>query len=118
MQKFEIKNVLIIHISSYLTTDTQKIFQKLFFVLRKDIWEVIKIKRLTQFQKKNQSGGAFYAIALGIGILVSTLSSLVMNAISMAQGNQQNANTNYGFRRTTIMRLSAVPSRSSISIIS
>ncbi|MCQ2956981.1 MAG: hypothetical protein MJ233_04020 [Mycoplasmoidaceae bacterium] len=65
-------------------------------------------------QKAKTSGGSFYAIALGIGILVSTLSSLVMNAVSMTRPIQ--SNTNYGFRRTTIMRLSPVPSRSSISI--
>ncbi|MBQ0045848.1 MAG: hypothetical protein KBS35_03090 [Mycoplasma sp.] len=79
--------------------------------------EVIYIKKLTLTQKKTNSGGAFYAVALGIGILVSTLSSLIMNAISMAQGNQTPSNTNYGFRRTTIMRLSPVPSRSSIALI-
>lgn len=79
--------------------------------------EVINITKLTQIQKKNTNGGAFYAIALGIGILVSTLSSLVMNAISMSRPTTEQANTNYGFRKTTIMRLSPVPSRSSISII-
>lgn len=70
-------------------------------------------------QKRTQSGGAFYAIALGIGILVSTLSNLVMNAISMAKPvAEQGQPTNYGFRRTTVMRLSPVPSRSSFAIIS
>ena len=67
-------------------------------------------------QKKQTSGGSFYAIALGIGILVSTLSSLVMNAISMSKTPTAQQSTNYGFRRTTVMRLSPVPSRSSISI--
>ncbi|MCQ3908891.1 MAG: hypothetical protein MJ200_05180 [Mycoplasmoidaceae bacterium] len=67
-------------------------------------------------QKKNNSGGSFYAIALGIGILVSTLSSLVMNAVSMSRPQTAQA-TNYGFRRTTIMRLSPIPSRSSFSIL-
>lgn len=79
--------------------------------------EVINITKLTQTQKMSKNGGAFYAIALGIGILVSTLSSLIMNAISMSRPATEQANTNYGFRRTTIMRLSPVPSRSSISII-
>lgn len=76
------------------------------------------IKKLTQMQKQTQSGGAFYAIALGVGILVSTLSSLIMNSISLARGNSQPTQaTYYGFHRSTIMRLSPVPSRSSISII-
>ena len=74
------------------------------------------ITKLTTMQKQAKSGGSFYAIALGIGILISTLSSLIMNSVSMAQGSNQN-NTNYGFRRSTIMRLSPVPSRSSFSII-
>ncbi|MCQ3907868.1 MAG: hypothetical protein MJ219_04020 [Mycoplasmoidaceae bacterium] len=76
----------------------------------------MNIVKLTQTQKMQTAGGSFYAIALGIGILVSTLSSLVMNAISLTRPMQAQA-TNYGFRRTTIMRLSPVPSRSSISII-
>lgn len=68
-------------------------------------------------QKRNSTGGSFYAIALGIGILISTLSGMIMNAISMSRPQTQAAMTNYGFRRTTIMRLSPVPSRSSFSII-
>lgn len=81
---------------------------------------MIIIKRLTQVQTKNQSGGAFYAIALGVGILVSTLSGVIMNAIAMSKQTTQDntVNTNYGFRRTMVMRLSPVPSRSSFSIIS
>lgn len=75
------------------------------------------IKKLTQVQKQCTKGGSFYAIALGVGILVSTISNLVTNAVSMARPQQAQAMTNYGFRRTTIMRLSPVPSRSSISII-
>ncbi|MCQ3914906.1 MAG: hypothetical protein MJ201_04030, partial [Mycoplasmoidaceae bacterium] len=88
---------------------------KFLFFSRRVIWEVIYIKKLTLAQKANKTGGAFYAIALGIGILISTLSNLIMNSISLAQG--KTADTNYGFRRTTIMRLSPVPSRSAISII-
>ncbi|XQP55614.1 MAG: hypothetical protein ACOQNY_02295 [Mycoplasmoidaceae bacterium] len=75
---------------------------------------MINITKLTQVQKMNTTGGSFYALALGIGILVSTISGLITNAISMTRPVAQA--TNYGFRRTTIMRLSPVPSRSSISI--
>ncbi|MCQ2748089.1 MAG: hypothetical protein MJ223_02400 [Mycoplasmoidaceae bacterium] len=79
---------------------------------------MIKIRKLSCIEKRRTNAGSFYAIALGIDILVSTISSLVMNSVSMAKGQTQtSSDVNYGYRRTTVMRLSPVPSRSSISII-
>ena len=74
------------------------------------------IRKLSQTQKLATKGGSFYAIALGIGILVSTVAGLVTNIVN-ATRPQAAADTAYGYRRTAIMRLSPVPSRSSISII-
>ena len=65
-------------------------------------------------QKKNNKGGSFYAIALGVGILVATVSSLIMNIIGAVNPSR---GASYGYRRSsTMLRLSPVPSRSSIML--
>ena len=71
------------------------------------------MKKLTVKQKCEIKGGSFYAIALGVGILVSTFSSVIMNTISAFKMN--NGLTSYVNHRNAIIRLSPVPSRSSIS---
>lgn len=72
------------------------------------------IRKLSLVQKQTHKGGSFYAVALGIGILVATVSSLIMNIVGAATGNKQ---ISYGYRRSAAMlRLSPVPSRSSIMI--
>ncbi len=76
---------------------------------------MIIIRKLDLAQKQNAKGGSFYAIALGVGILVATLSNLITNIVAAA--NPQKA-VNYGFRRSgAMLRLSPVPSRSSIMIM-
>ena len=72
------------------------------------------MKKLTIKQKHQINGGSFYAIALGVGILVSTFSSLIMNTISTLKPN--NGLTSYVNHRNAVIRLSPVPSRSSFSI--
>jgi len=76
---------------------------------------VINIRLLEQTQKKELKGGSFYAIALGIGILVSTIASLAGTIVDSCRPNQT---TSYSSRRShALIRLSPVPSRSSITII-
>jgi hypothetical protein len=71
------------------------------------------MKKLTIKQKNKITGGSFYAIALGIGILVSTFSSAIINSISALKSS--NGFTSYVNHHNAVIRLSPVPSRSSIS---
>lgn len=73
------------------------------------------MKKLNLERKQSTNGGSFYAVALGIGILVSTVASLVNSIIASTRPAAEQ--TAYGYRRSAILRLSPVPSRSSISII-
>ena len=78
------------------------------------------MKLLAQKQKQNTFGGAFCTAAwvaiIGIGLLVSSLTSLVN---TVAANNQANSSSNStaasGSRMSAQIRMAAVPSRSSVS---
>lgn len=78
------------------------------------------MKLLKQTQKKQTYGGVFSTAAwvaiIGIGLLVASATSLVNTVANNSQANTNNASTGVsGSRPTASIRMSAVPSRSSVN---
>ena len=79
------------------------------------------MKALTIAKKKDLSGGSFYTVALGINLLVTTITSVATTIIEATQAANSNNKSSYqkGYaskRSKSYVRFSPMPSRSAISI--
>ena len=79
------------------------------------------MKILSDKKKKSLAGGSFYTIALGIGTLLSSITSVAGTIIEIAKAANPNQSSyqksGYATKRSkTYMRLSPIPSRSAVSI--
>lgn len=79
------------------------------------------MKVLSKKAKQNLAGGSFYTIALGVGTLLSTITSVAGTILEIAKATNSNQNgyqrNGYATKRSkAYMRLSPLPSRSAISI--
>lgn len=77
------------------------------------------MRKLSRQAKQNLKGGSFYTIALGIGTLLSTITSVAgtfMEISKMANGNSYQRSGYAARRAKAYMRLSPMPSRSAFSI--
>ena len=77
------------------------------------------MKVLSKHAKQNLKGGSFYTIALGIGTLLSTITSVAGTIMEMSRMTNGNGYQKSGYatkRSNAYMRLSPMPSRSAVSI--
>lgn len=79
------------------------------------------MKVLSKNQKIHLKGGSFYSIALGVGTLLTSLTSVAGTILEMVKtaNPSQNSYQKGGYatkRSRTYMRLSPMPSRSAVSI--
>lgn len=84
------------------------------------------MKKISTIKKQKISGGSFYTVALGVGILVSTITGLTNNICELTAPGQKMNNYNqkttkansYAFRRRgTYIRYSPFSQHSSIGIM-